>query len=82
MTDYSNPSTPLTAREYAWSATLTCGPAQYGSSVPAKDRTGSYSPPPGATVGRLREGVVDMHARECGIPATDVVVVRFGLREK
>lgn len=82
MPDYSNPFTPLTARSYAWSATLTCGPARPGASVPAKDRTGSYTPPPGATVGRLREGVIDMHARECGIPVTDVVVVRFELREK
>jgi hypothetical protein len=81
MADYSNPNTRLTARSYAWSATLTCGPVHYGSNA-AKDRTGSYTPPPGATVGTLLEGIRDLHARECGMPVADVFLVRYSLREK
>jgi hypothetical protein len=80
MPDYSNPNTPLTARSYAWSATLTLGPAAYGSN-PAQDRTGSYSPPPGATVGTLLDGIRALHAKENGIAASDVTLVRYTLRE-
>lgn len=81
MADYSNPTTPLTASRYAWSATLTCGPLHNGSN-PAKDRTGSYTPPPGATVGTLLDGIRALHAQDCGIPVEDVVLVRCSLREK
>jgi hypothetical protein len=81
MPDYSNLNTPLTANRYAWSATLTCGPLRNGAN-PAKDRTGSYSPPPGATVETLLDGIRTVHARECGVPVADVTLVRFSLREK
>lgn len=79
--DFSDPTTPIPTGEYAWSATLTLGPAKAGS-VPAKDRTGSYTPPPGATVGQLLDGLRRLHAKECGIPIEDVVLVRYSLREK
>ncbi|MFE7398830.1 hypothetical protein [Streptomyces sp. NPDC057557] len=79
--DFSDPTTPIPDGEYAWSATLTLGPAKVGS-VPAKDRTGSYTPPPGATVGQLLEGLRTLHARECGIPIEDVVLVRYSLNKK
>lgn len=81
MTKYSDPNTPLTAKKYAWSATLTCGPLQYGSNA-AKDRTGSYTPPPGATVGTLLAAIRAFHAQESGVPAESVVLVRYSLREK
>ena len=81
MPDYSNQSTPLTANKYAWSVTLTLGPARPGSN-PAKDRTGSYTPPPGATVGTLLDGIRNLHAQECGVPVQDVVLVRYSLKEK
>ncbi|WP_330172992.1 hypothetical protein OG875_04935 [Streptomyces sp. NBC_01498] len=81
MPDYSNPSTPLTGRKYTWSVTLTLGPARPGSN-PATDRTGSYAPPPGATVGTLLDGIRNLHARECGVPVKDVVLVRYSLSEK
>lgn len=81
MADYSNPNTPLTARQYAWSATLTQGPLRHGAN-PAKDRTGSYTPPPGATVKTLLDGIRTLHAQECGIPVGDVVLVCYSLREK
>lgn len=79
--DFSNPTTPIPEGEYAWSATLTLGPAQPGSN-PAKDRTGSYTPPPGATVGQLLDGLRTLHAQECGIPVEDVVLVRYSLNKK
>ncbi|MFI5649937.1 hypothetical protein ACIA71_01790 [Streptomyces anulatus] len=79
--DFSNPATPIPEGEYAWSATLTLGPAKAGSN-PAKDRTGSYTPPPGATVGQLLEGLRTLHAQECGIPIEDVVLVRYSLSKK
>ncbi|MCX5145113.1 hypothetical protein [Streptomyces sp. NBC_00338] len=79
--DFSNPNTPLDAGEYAWSATLTLGPAKAGL-VPAKDRTGSYTPPPGASVGQLLDGLRALHAKECGIPVADVVLVRYSLIKK
>lgn len=78
--DFSNPNTPLSG-DYAWSATLTVGPAKTGL-VPAKDRTGSYTPPPGATVGQLLDGLRTLHAKECGIPIEDVVLVRYSLIKK
>ena len=79
--DFNDPTTPLPEGEYAWSATLTLGPAKAGSN-PAKDRTGSYTPPPGATVGQLLDGLRNIHAKECGIPVDDVVLVRYSLRKK
>lgn len=79
--DFSNPTTPIPEGEYAWSATLTLGPTKTGSN-PAKDRTGSYTPPPGATVGQLLEGLRTLHAQECGIPIEDVVLVRYSLNKK
>ncbi|MGH3584866.1 MAG: hypothetical protein ACRDQ0_00950 [Pseudonocardia sp.] len=79
--DFSNPDTPIPDGEYAWSATLTLGPAKPGSN-PAKDRTGSYTPPPGATVGQLLNGLRTLHAKECGIPIEDVVLVRYSLNKK
>ncbi|MFF2852653.1 hypothetical protein ACFVT5_41130 [Streptomyces sp. NPDC058001] len=81
MADYSDPNTPLTASGYAWSATLTLGPVKHGSN-PAKDRTGVYAPPPGATVSTLLAGIRALHARESGVPAESVVLVRYSLREK
>lgn len=81
MADYSNPNTPLTASRYAWSATLTNGPLRNGAN-PSKDRTGSYTPPPGATVGTLLDGIRTLHARECGIPVENAALVRYSLREK
>jgi hypothetical protein len=81
MADYSNPSTPLTASSYAWSATLMCGPVRSGAN-PSKDRTGSYTPPPGATVGTLLDGIRAIHAREGGVPVGDTVLVRYSIREK
>ena len=81
MTDYSNPSTPLTASSYAWSATLMCGPVRGGAN-PSKDRAGNYTPPPGATVGTLLDGIRTVHAREVGIPIGDATLVRYSIREK
>jgi hypothetical protein len=81
MPDYSNPATRLTARQYAWSATLSNGPLRTGNNT-TKDRSGKYDPPPGATVGTLLEGIRVLHARECGVPLKDVVLVRYSLREK
>ncbi|MEV8398842.1 hypothetical protein [Streptomyces niveus] len=81
MPDYRNQNTRLTAKKYAWSVTLMIGPATPGSH-PAKDRTGSYTPPPGATVGTLLDGLRTLHAQECGVPVKDVVLVRYSLREK
>lgn len=81
MADYTNPKTRLTASKYAWSVTLSNGPLKNGKN-PATDRTGVYTPPPGATVGTLLDGLRTLHARECGIPVSDVVIVRYSLREK
>ncbi|MFE9736116.1 hypothetical protein ACFYO9_37320 [Streptomyces sp. NPDC005863] len=81
MVDYSDPNTLLPAGTYTWSATLTLGPARHGSN-PAQDRTGSYSPPPGATVGTLLDGIRTLHAEANQIPASDVILVRYSLREK
>ncbi|MFM9703615.1 hypothetical protein [Streptomyces galilaeus] len=81
MSDYSNPNTRLTARSYAWSATLTCSPVKRGANG-AQDRTGSYSPPPGATVATLLDGIRTLHAQENSIPIQNVVLVRYSLREK
>ncbi|UJV41609.1 hypothetical protein [Streptomyces sp. AMCC400023] len=81
MADYSNPNTPLTAARYAWTATLTHRPVQHGRNA-AKDRTGSYTPPPAATVATLLDGIRTLHAREAGVPVSDVVLVRYSLTEK
>ncbi|MEU4154769.1 hypothetical protein [Streptomyces antimycoticus] len=81
MPDYSNPNTKLTGSRYVWSATLTSRPLRSGSN-PAQDRTGNYSPPPGATVGTLLDGIRTLHARENSIPVESVVLVRYTLREK
>lgn len=80
MADYNNPNTRLTAARYAWTATLTNGPVKEGRNA-AKDRTGSYSPPPGATVGTLLDGIRTLHAREAGVPVSAVVLVRYSLTE-
>ncbi|MFC8273768.1 hypothetical protein ACFUJR_14845 [Streptomyces sp. NPDC057271] len=81
MPDYSNPATPLTANKYAWSATLVRRPQGYGPQ-PSHDLTGSYTPQPGATVGSLLAGVRAMYAQTHSIPAEDVLLVRYSLREK
>ncbi|MGA4864123.1 hypothetical protein ACPB9J_15900 [Streptomyces lavendulocolor] len=81
MADYSNPNTPLTARAYQWSVTLSNGPLRNGKNA-TTDRTGSYNPPAGATVGTLLDGLRALHARETGVPVGDVVLVRYSLREK
>ncbi|MEH0627881.1 hypothetical protein [Streptomyces stelliscabiei] len=81
MADYSNPNTRLTAGRYAWNATLTNSPVKHGRNA-SKDRTGSYTPPPGATVGTLLDGIRTLHARECNVPVSDVVLVRYSLTEK
>ena len=73
------PGVRLNINRRSWSITL--GPAKAGSN-PAKDRTGSYTPPPGATVGQLLDGLRNIHAKECGIPVDDVVLVRYSLRKK
>lgn len=81
MPNYTNPNTPLTASRYAWSVTLTIGPLKCGSN-PAQDRTGKYTPPPGATVNTLLQGVRALHAQERGVPVGDVTIVRYSLREQ
>ncbi|MBP5884524.1 hypothetical protein QBA57_21400 [Streptomyces scabiei] len=80
MADYSNPNTRLTAGRYAWTATLTQSPLKHGSNA-AKDRTGRYTPPPGATVKTLLNGIRTLHAQECGAPVANVVLVRYSLTE-
>ncbi|MYR84070.1 hypothetical protein GTY41_03705 [Streptomyces sp. SID685] len=81
MTDYSNPTTKLTARAYAYSVTLTRGPLKHGNN-PSQDSTGSYSPPPGATVGTFLDGIKTWYSRQYSVPLQDVVLVRYSLREK
>lgn len=81
MTDYSNPDTPLTARRYAWEATIVRGPVRYGNN-PSQDCTGTCTPRPGATVGSLLEWIKSWYAERNGIPVSDVTIVRHSLREK
>lgn len=81
MPDYSNQNTPLTANRYAWSATAVRGPAQRGSNA-STDITGSYTAPPGATVGTLLDGIRGTFAKEWRVPTAEVVLVRYSLREK
>jgi hypothetical protein len=80
MPTYSDTKTKLTARKYKWSATLTSKPLRAGSN-PSLDRSGSCTPQPGATVEDLLNGIIALHARECGVPLEDVVLVRYSLRE-
>lgn len=79
--DYSNNTTRLTASSYAWSATFTRGPLRYGNN-PSNDCTGTYTTQPGATVGSLLAELTAWYAQSNGIPATDVVLIRYALREK
>lgn len=81
MPDYSDLTTPLTASQYAWSATLTRGPVQHGSN-PSHDCTGSYTTQPDATVGTLLTGIKTWYARKYDVPVEVVVLVRYSLREK
>lgn len=82
MPDYTNPATPLTAPEYAWKATLAHRrPGQYGLR-PGDDCTGSYTPPPGVTVGTFLTGIKTWYARERGLDVDAVYLVRYELREK
>lgn len=81
MADYSNPNTPLTARRYAWDATFVRGPLRYGSN-PSQDCSGSYDTQPGATVGSLLAGLTNWYAQSNSIPAAEVTIVRYSLREK
>ena len=78
--DYSNPDTPLSASQYAWSATA-ARPPQNGA-VETQQIDGSYTPPPGATVGILRDGLRRMFAEKWGVPVSDVTIVSYSLREK
>ncbi|MFI5992471.1 hypothetical protein ACIBAC_11540 [Streptomyces sp. NPDC051362] len=80
MPDYSNPSTPLTARNYAWSATAARPPRN--GAVETQKIDGSYSPPPGATVGTLRDGLRHTFAAQWGVPVSDVTIVSYTIREK
>lgn len=81
MTDYSSPSTPLTAARYAWAVTFTRGQLRSGKN-PSQDCTGTYTTQPGATVGSLLAGLTAWYAQSNGIPAADVTLVRYSLREK
>lgn len=81
MTDCSNPTTPLTAGQYAWSVTLVRRPQGYGLQ-PSHDCTGSYTPPPGATVGTFLDGIKTWYARQHNIPVEEVILVRCSLTEK
>lgn len=82
VTDYSDPATPLASGQYAWSVTLVRRrPHQYGLQ-PSHDCTGSYTPPPGATVGTFLEGIKTWYAREHGIPLDEVMLVQHSLTEK
>lgn len=81
MTDYSNPNTPLTAKQYAWNATIVRGPLRYGNN-PSKDCTGTCTPRPGATVGSLLAYIKSWYAKSNGIAESDVTIVRYSLREK
>jgi hypothetical protein len=80
MPDYSNPSTRLTAKKYAWSVTA-ARPPQNGA-VETQQIDGSYTPPPGATVGILLDGIRHTFAKEWGAPVSDVTIVSYSLREK
>ncbi|WP_019357999.1 hypothetical protein [Streptomyces sp. AA1529] len=81
MPDYSNPNTPLTASKYSWSITVTSGPVSYGPNA-AKDCSGNYTTQPGATVGSLLAGLKNWYASEYRVPASDVAIIRYSLREK
>jgi hypothetical protein len=81
MADYSNPTTPLTASGYAWTATLTRGPLKHGSNA-SHDCTGSYRTQPGATVRDVLAGITTWYAQEYNVPRESVVLVRYSLREK
>ncbi|WP_255951564.1 hypothetical protein [Streptomyces odontomachi] len=80
MSDYANPKTPLTASGYAWSATAV-RPTGHGSNL-SQQIDGSYTPPPGATVGVLLTAIRGVFAKEWGMPATSVTIAKYSLREK
>jgi hypothetical protein len=84
MADYSNPTTPLTASRYAWDVTFR-GPTSHGTATTQRIE-GSYDTQPGATVGSLLAGLTNLYAQNYaqsnGIPAADVVIVSYSLREK
>lgn len=79
MADYSNPNTRLTASKYAWSATAARPPKN--GTVETQQIDGSYTPPPGATVGTLRDGLRHMFAEKWGVPVSDVTIVSYSLWE-
>jgi hypothetical protein len=81
MPDYSNLSTKLTPGEYTWIAILTRRPKGYGKQ-PSHDCSGTYTPPPGATVGSFQEGIKTWYAQNHGIPAEEVLLVRISLAKK
>lgn len=80
MPDYSNPNTPLTANKYAWSATAV-RPTGHGSTL-SQQIDGSYTPPPGATVGILLTAIRGVFAKEWSTPAANVTIASYSLREK
>lgn len=81
MPDYSNHLTPLTAAQYAYTATLARGPLSYGSN-PSKDVTGTYTTQPGDTVGSFINKAKAWYAHTYNVPAADVVLFSYSLREK
>ncbi|MFD8088656.1 hypothetical protein [Streptomyces malaysiensis] len=81
MPDYSNPNTQLTASSYAWEATIARGPLRYGQN-PSQECAGVVTPLPGATVERLLAYIQSWYAQEKGIPVSEVIIVRYSLREK
>ncbi|MGW7597245.1 hypothetical protein [Streptomyces antimycoticus] len=81
MTNYSDPNTPLTAKQYAWTATFVCGPLEYGSNA-SQDCAGTCTPRPGATVGSLLEYLTTWYAKSKDVPVTGVTLVSYSLREK
>lgn len=80
MPDYSNPSTPLTAARYQYSATFIKGPAKPGRNA-GRTHPGTYVPPRGATVGLLLEELRTRAARDFNVPVKDVILVSYSLCE-
>lgn len=81
VADYSDRTTRLTARKYAWDVTLTRAPLRHGRNE-SHDCTGIYNTQPGATVGSLLAGITSWYAQRESIPANEVVLVRYSLEEK
>ncbi|MEV0220868.1 hypothetical protein [Streptomyces sp. NPDC050704] len=81
MTNYSNPNTRLTAARYAWDVTFKRGPVSNGKFTTQRIE-GSYDRQPGATVGSLLAGLTNWYAQSNNIPAADVTIASYSLREK